>query len=137
MIVYKVVRRYKKGHRVSAFVGDDTHLLMRYPKGKKVKPRIGKAFAFSTLKAAMEWYWGNEIWEAETTSSEPAPDRIIGNVAQIRQYLERYWAGASQVELYFCNDTPAPLGSVLCPNIKLLKLVAAKNAHEEWRNYNA
>ncbi len=133
MIVYKVVRRYKKGHRVSAFVGDDTHLLMRYPKGKKVKPRIGKCFAFNTLEAAWVWFWGNEIWEAETTSSEPAPHCIIGSLVQIRRYLKQYWAGASQAELYFCNDSPAPGGSVLCSDIKLVKLVAQRRDKSfEW-----
>lgn len=126
VIVYKVVH-IDKGRRVSGFVWDERELVLEYKQNKVVAPAVGKCFAFSSLGSARDWGYGNEIWEAETTEALRIRRRIFTSLSNILCNINDFWKGKVK------GSNVAPPGTVLCPSLKLLKMVAHK--HDYTRSW--
>lgn len=136
-LVYKVVHTVSCGtERVSAFCNvPGTKARTEYPVGKEVTPKIGKVFAFSSLKDANSFAevlatspW--EIWQAKATGvSRPNFPLFVGDrqVIEVRNFLELFWSREfDKLSEEYCGYFHcSPLkGTVICSSIKLLRQLA-------------
>ncbi len=136
-LVYKVVHvegcDYEQ--RVSAFVSHESETRTEYPVGKEVTPKIGKLFAFSSLKDA-EYFAGviadapNEIWQAKATGvSRPNFPFFVSQPSKVssRGFLELFWSRRFNEMLERLEQAyhfSPPRSTVICSSIKLLTQVS-------------
>lgn len=123
MLVYKVVQRTAEGIPCSArlcpcsgslFNDLRSKLMLLYPKGVVVYPKVGKIFAFAKLVDAEAFTWDQEeIWEAETTKARPSTV-ICGPIDKI----DLFWEGGND-----CITVTPPPGTLFCDDLKLVRRI--------------
>lgn len=123
-LVYKCLHRDYGGRTLySAFLGEETmrrehHVYLTYAPGRKTVPKVGKIFAFTSLSAAKDFGIGDEIWLAYAEGAEPFKGLMFKYVGDIENWLSDFWSGKLE------GNSLAPMGTVLCDSLILLKQVA-------------
>ena len=123
-IVYKVVYRYNK--KLFSFIKqfDSTRHSIRYTIGHEVKPKIGKLFAFSTMRQAFN-YWKAEYrsnlsvlvceaWGVESFESKYIPYGTEGT------NFKDFW-GNVDLDFSWKFRNLSPWGTVICDRLKVLR----------------
>ena len=130
MKVYKVVS-VEDGKRVSAHVFRVNSLRVVYPVGKPTTTRVGKLFAFNTLKNARKFRVGigNEIWKAEATGVTRMRRHLWTTVStDITRILDEFWAKGARLtnkirDRFGLESMARNPGTVLCDSITLMRRV--------------
>ena len=145
--VYKAVRNFGYGKLYSVYIDDSysklrKNLQLNYAKGQITLP-IGssKIFAFCSIEKAIKWMcdtgrfsrnpshvldlstaedYGFELWLAETSKAECITEfKIPDTVSQIYYDFDDVW----NCHRHDISWNSAPEGTVLCPDLKLIKRV--------------
>lgn len=103
---------------------------LQYRPGVKTVPEIpnSKLFAFSTYEAAEEYSkyskyaLTQEIWEASTSDARRYSGSLSGTASNMTLFMaEAFWTNlANNINIYTLG-ADAPEGTVLCPDITLIK----------------
>jgi len=129
--VYKLVARGTLGGLVSAVTSRPTlgicvdkeyPFCLVYSKRRWTKPKVGKIFAFGSLRPALSYKSvliasGDdvELWEAQATGVKSFADKVIPYVDQFEDF-GAFWRKAVSG---FHNSSPQ--GTVLCDSLKLVR----------------
>ena len=119
-IVYKIVRP-SLGKWISAY---RWYRVSYYPVGEVVKPKVGKLFAFSTLKTAKEYlktYRNDRVIFRSEAMGVTKASKVIPFCNNDSSVYEEYWKNGIK-NLHIALQQP-PIGTVLCDTIKLLKQI--------------
>jgi hypothetical protein len=130
--VWKVVHVARSGRLMSCvFEFLDSKYVLEYVRGKLVRPKIGKIFAFVSLDSAKAFLVSqgsddHELWEAEAYGCESLYYRTQTN-GSFDTNIVYFWHKVSQAASQGKDLTPlrewftCPFGTVGCRALRLIK----------------
>lgn len=126
--VYKIVHKHYDGTLRSMIVSSYNEFCVEYKLKIYAKAKIGKLFAFKDIDCARDFsdraFIGKELWECLTTKKPILCDFRIASVTW-SDILNRYWKddfSTENIENYY--KTMAPIGTVLCDDLKLWRRIS-------------
>jgi len=106
----------------------DTDADLKYSIGKVIKPKVGKIFAFKTLKDAVRFKTfmvdrRNKIFKCRGVLSKEQPNRILYTSLCFRGGIEIFWGKRIWRDAGNDYTTCKPGGTIFLDEIRLIKEV--------------